>query len=670
SMGPMSGAALAAADQVVIPLSPDFLAFQVSAVLFRIIHRVQETINPQLQIAGIFLTMYDTRTKHAREILTHIRKTYGASVPFFSAVIYQSVKLKEATAQGQSIIKYAPQSQAARAYRVVARELVEGVPKPKRAPKERKPDEQPIPEPAPIASPQEAPAPIQATTPAPVETINEGPHSNVTAQEPEAARAAQAATAFNASVIGDLQGVRSIARKETAAPLTKAFVQTQEPPAIPAKELSTPVEPPPVQRVTEDNNLETDPARDEQVAPSPELPPVSETNDLQVTAPTSDLPKEHSAEPTTSGNAASLRETYAELLLLSQVFGDDYSSDEISEDVLPVESERDEEESQPAEPEENLPFYTEEVFKQAESETPENSTNPLSEDETQELHRVLASKFDTRNPADNPVTHQRAAAIARDDAGAWTKYAETANAPWDALNAWLHVLQLNPLNIYARERLDELVSSWLKVATRGQKEELLKLGHSLTEAGQLQIADKTYQRVTELDARDHRAWLGRALVTPNPLDRLVYVQQGLELAPGDPEIQVALAEAREKLSNEANKLLEEGEHLAQTGRTAQAHLMFKHVIELAPLDDRAWLGCARTADNLPSKISYLNQALEINPQNPEAQDLYRNLSNFMDMGDKAGWTLPFPDPRTILLGGGVLVLVLILGVLLYLLSHR
>src|SRR5581483_654918 len=133
------------------------------------------------------------------------------------------------------------------------------------------------------------------------------------------------------------------------------------------------------------------------------------------------------------------------------------------------------------------------------------------EEETKELNRVLTSKSKPQNPADNPVTYHRAAQIARDDDKAWTKYAETADAPWDAFNAWLHVLQLNPLNVYARERLDELVVGWLKVATRGQKEELLKLGHALTEAGQLQIADKTYQRVIELDAYDHRAWLGRAL---------------------------------------------------------------------------------------------------------------------------------------------------------------
>src|SRR5581483_6066145 len=106
------------------------------------------------------------------------------------------------------------------------------------------------------------------------------------------------------------------------------------------------------------------------------------------------------------------------------------------------------------------------------------------------------------------------------------------------------------------------------------------------------------------------------------------------------EVRRALAESRDQLNAEANRLLEDGLHLAHSGRTAQAHLLFKHAIELAPLDDRAWLGCARTADNLPSKLSYLKQALQINPQNAEAQDLYRTLNNLMGTGKKEHWMLP------------------------------
>ena len=67
--GILTGAALAAADQVVIPLTPDFLGFRVLGFLIKIIKEMQKDINPKLRIAGIFLTMYDSRTRHARRSL-------------------------------------------------------------------------------------------------------------------------------------------------------------------------------------------------------------------------------------------------------------------------------------------------------------------------------------------------------------------------------------------------------------------------------------------------------------------------------------------------------------------------------------------------------------------------------------------------------------------------
>ncbi len=126
--GPLTGAALAAADKLVIPLTADFLAFQVSRSLFRIVKETQKRINPGLQIAGIYLTMYDGRTRHARDILSGLHSTYGGEIPLFSAVVRPSVRIKEAPATGRSILKHAPSSQAAQAYRVIAKELEEGIP--------------------------------------------------------------------------------------------------------------------------------------------------------------------------------------------------------------------------------------------------------------------------------------------------------------------------------------------------------------------------------------------------------------------------------------------------------------------------------------------------------------------------------------------------------------
>jgi chromosome partitioning protein len=145
--GILTGMALLSADEVVIPLTPDFLSYRSLASLMRIIHSLRQRSNPKLRIAGLFLTMYDSRTRHARDILTALRNTYGGEIPFFSAVVRNSVRLKEAPVVGQSVIKYAPQSQAAQAFRQIATELEQGLPQPV-APEEAPPalaDKGPVP---------------------------------------------------------------------------------------------------------------------------------------------------------------------------------------------------------------------------------------------------------------------------------------------------------------------------------------------------------------------------------------------------------------------------------------------------------------------------------------------------------------------------------------------
>jgi chromosome partitioning protein len=126
--GVLTGMALLSADEVVIPLTPDFLSYRSLASLMRIIQALRQRFNPKLRVAGLFLAMYDSRTRHARDILTALHNTYNGEIPFFSAVVHNSVRLKEAPVVGQSVLKYAPQSQAAQAFRRIATELDQGLP--------------------------------------------------------------------------------------------------------------------------------------------------------------------------------------------------------------------------------------------------------------------------------------------------------------------------------------------------------------------------------------------------------------------------------------------------------------------------------------------------------------------------------------------------------------
>jgi chromosome partitioning protein len=127
SAGILMAMALTAADQVLIPLIPNSLSLHALNWLLYIINQVHDNWNPTLRTAGLVLTMYDPRTRHARDIIETVHQLYGAEIPFFNAVIKDSVRLSEAALAGKSILAFAPESQPARAYRVLADEVEKGI---------------------------------------------------------------------------------------------------------------------------------------------------------------------------------------------------------------------------------------------------------------------------------------------------------------------------------------------------------------------------------------------------------------------------------------------------------------------------------------------------------------------------------------------------------------
>jgi chromosome partitioning protein len=124
SLGLMTINALAAADQVLIPLQADFLAMKGLALLLGTIIRVRDRLNPGLEIAGILFTMTSARTLHCREVIAVTRQAFGHRIRVFDTQIPASVRFKEAPAAGGSILTYAPASDGANAYRLLAREVM------------------------------------------------------------------------------------------------------------------------------------------------------------------------------------------------------------------------------------------------------------------------------------------------------------------------------------------------------------------------------------------------------------------------------------------------------------------------------------------------------------------------------------------------------------------
>jgi chromosome partitioning protein len=124
SLGLLTINALSAADSVLIPLQSDFLAMKGLALLLTTIIRVQEKINPSLEILGILFTMTNTRTLHSREVIEVTRRAFGDKIKVFTTTIPTSVRFKEAPAAGMSILTYAPNSDGAAAYRTLTEEVL------------------------------------------------------------------------------------------------------------------------------------------------------------------------------------------------------------------------------------------------------------------------------------------------------------------------------------------------------------------------------------------------------------------------------------------------------------------------------------------------------------------------------------------------------------------
>jgi len=122
SLGLLSINGLAAAHEVIVTLQTEFFALQGISKLVEIVQLMRRRINPNLNVAGILPTLYDTRLRLAREVLAEIRRYFPGQV--FSRPIRTNVKLAEAPSHGVSIFEYAPNSPGARDYLILAREIM------------------------------------------------------------------------------------------------------------------------------------------------------------------------------------------------------------------------------------------------------------------------------------------------------------------------------------------------------------------------------------------------------------------------------------------------------------------------------------------------------------------------------------------------------------------
>lgn len=123
SLGMMTINALVAADSVIIPSQPNFLSAKGLNLLLHSVSKIKRTINPKLKIDGILLTMVDSRTNNARDVIEALRGGVGQNICIFDAEIPHSVRAAECSQRGVSIFTHDAGGKVAEAYRTLTKEV-------------------------------------------------------------------------------------------------------------------------------------------------------------------------------------------------------------------------------------------------------------------------------------------------------------------------------------------------------------------------------------------------------------------------------------------------------------------------------------------------------------------------------------------------------------------
>lgn len=123
SLGLLTLNALCAAQAVLIPIQCEYYAMEGLSQLMDTIQRVQKILNPQLQIEGVLMTMFDSRIKLSNDVVNEIRKVFGEKV--YQSLIVRNVRLAESPSFGKPIFVYDFASRGSQAYLQLAKEFMQ-----------------------------------------------------------------------------------------------------------------------------------------------------------------------------------------------------------------------------------------------------------------------------------------------------------------------------------------------------------------------------------------------------------------------------------------------------------------------------------------------------------------------------------------------------------------
>jgi len=122
SLGLLTVNALTAADTLLVPIQCEYYALEGLSQLMNTIHLVRTHLNPDLQLEGVLLTMYDSRTNLSSQVEDEVKKYFRDKV--YRTIIPRNVRLSEAPSHGLPIISYDPKSKGAEVYSELAKEVI------------------------------------------------------------------------------------------------------------------------------------------------------------------------------------------------------------------------------------------------------------------------------------------------------------------------------------------------------------------------------------------------------------------------------------------------------------------------------------------------------------------------------------------------------------------
>ena len=123
SLGILMTNALAAADEILTPIQCEYFALEGLVKIVRVVEQVRDSgANDHIEIGGIIMTMFDSRTNLSGQVVDEVRQHFGRRV--YNTVIPRTVRLSEAPSFGKSILEYDPSGAGASAYRALAREFI------------------------------------------------------------------------------------------------------------------------------------------------------------------------------------------------------------------------------------------------------------------------------------------------------------------------------------------------------------------------------------------------------------------------------------------------------------------------------------------------------------------------------------------------------------------